>query len=191
MANIDRKGGFRPAKSFLGHEWNGMLRMYPAADDRTADVGDLFIGDPVTLVAGFIQPLAASGDDVLGVVVALGKANSATALNTDNVARYYDPDNLSKRHLAADEIGYVGVVPAALFQFSVQSDVVDGVQGVAMDITGLGAAHGSLTTGNSFITATTSINADVSVVEFDTRPDNDVSLVDARYLVKFNNLLEG
>ena len=193
MANIDRKGGFRPAKTMLGHPWTALVRKYPAIAGRsgTNNSGDIYIGDVVTLDTGNATPMVTSGDPILGVVVAVGTSSSDTALNTENVAKYYDPDNLAKRYLAFDEAGYVGVVPAPFMLFSVQSGLTDLVQGSDMDIEiETTEARGSRTTGNSFQTGTTSVNADISVVELEERPDNDTALIDARYIVKLNSYLE-
>jgi hypothetical protein len=133
--------------------------------------------------------MTTSGGTALGVVVGVGKDNSDTALNTDNTIRYYDPDNLSKRYLAHDEDGYVGVVPAEGVLFQVQSSASGLVQGAQADIAITGtAARGSRTTGNSRQEITTAVNNDVEVVELVNAPDNDPALTEADVLVKFNKV---
>lgn len=187
MANVDRANGFRPSKSLVGAPWTALVRSYPAIAGRSAtnNSGDIYIGDIVVLNAGNVEPQVTSGGAVLGVVVAVGKDNSDTALNTDNATRYYDPDNLGKRYLAHDEAGYVGVVPAEACLFEVQSGITL-VQGATADIAIVTtAARGNRTTGNSIQELTTSTNGDVAVVEMVTTPDNDPSSADARYIVKF------
>ncbi len=189
MANVDRANGFRPVKSLIGAPWTSLVRSYPAVSGRTpSTVGDIYIGSVVSLSGGNVAP-AASGGAVLGVVVAVGTKNSETALNTDNNHRYFDPDNLSKRYLAYDEDGYVGVVPAeaCLFEAQAGATTLDGaVQGQAADFI---ANEGSRTTGNSTVTLTgTATNSDVTIVEHVTTPNNDVSDAGglARFIVKFN-----
>ena len=186
MANVDRANGFRPSKSLVGAPWTSLVRSYPAAAGRTAtnNSGDIYIGDVVTLTGGNAVAMDTAGS-ALGVVVAVGTKASVTALNTDNVKRYYDPDNLSKRYLAHDEDGYVGVVPAEACLFSVQTGEVDYVQGdgggLAITTTG---ERGSRTTGNSKQSLTS--GADVTIVELEDRPDNDITAVNSRCIVKFN-----
>ena len=191
MANVDRARGFRPAKSLLGAPMTSLVRSYPAVSGRSAtnNSGDIYIGDVVEISGGNVQPMTTSGGTALGVVVAVGKDNSDTALNTDMATRYYDPDNLSKRYLAHDEDGYVGIVPAEGGLFQVQSSVDGLVQGSLADIAVTGtAARGSRTTGNSQQQLTTSVNGDCEVVELVNAPDNDGSLVDADVIVKFNKV---
>jgi len=188
MANKNAPNGFRPAKSLVGAPWTALVREYEVEAGRNAtnNSGDIYIGDIVNVTAGYAVPVTTSGDAVLGVVVAVGTKNSATALNTDNTSRYFDPDNLSKRYLAYNEAGWVGVVPVEAVLFSVQSDValVTG-EGADIAIVGTGA-RGNRTTGNSTQYITTALNSDVTVVEQITAPDNDPTAVNARYLVKFN-----
>ena len=187
MANVDRANGFRPVKSLLGAPWTSLVRTYPASDTGrpAGDAGTLYIGSVVKLDAGGNVIPADTTDAVLGVVVATGTNNSVTALNTDNNHRYFNPDNLSKRCLEPTEAGYVGVVPAEGCLFSVQSSGTDHVQGSDC---AFGVNTGNVTTGNSAVvvsTAGTPAAADVVVVEHDTRPDNDASEANARYIVKF------
>ena len=192
MANVDRANGFRPVKSQLGAPWTSLVRHYPATTGRngTNNSGDIYIGDIVEISGGYAQPMTTLGGAVLGVVVAVGKDNSETALNTDNAKRYYDPDNLSKRYLAYDEAGYVGVVPAEGCLFQVQSDATGMAQGSLADL-GIAttAARGNRTTGNSlqFITTAATGN-DVEIVEMVDSPDNDPSEVNGKYIVKFTSV---
>lgn len=196
MANVDRANGFRPVKSLIGAPWTSLVRTYPAVEGRSAtnNSGDIYIGDIVELATGNAVPhVTVSVADTnlhLGVVVAVGTKNSDTALNTDNNHRYFDPDNLSKRYLAWDEDGYVGVVPMEACLFSVQaaaSQLVGAVQGDGAQITITGTTtRGSRTTGNSIQTVST--GAEFTIVEHDTSPNNDTADAGglARYIVKSN-----
>lgn len=189
MANVDRPNGFRVAKSLIGAPWTSLIRFYEAADrsaDTTNNHGDIYIGDPVALSSGKVVP-ANSGDTILGVAVAVGKDGSFV---TDTPTGYYNPDDLTQRYGAlTDATGVVvGVIPAEAAIFEVQSDSdLDLAIGANADITNAAAtAHGSQTTGKSTCEITTAVNNDVKVVEFVTTPDNDTTLANARYLVKFN-----
>lgn len=189
MANVDRPNGFKAAKSLIGAPFNSLVRFYEAADrsaDSTNNHGDIYIGDPVALSSGKVVP-ADSGDTILGVAVAIGKDGDFV---TDSPTGYYNPDDLMQRYASlSDTTGVVvGVIPAEAAIFEVQSaSDLDLVRGDAADITNTAAtAHGSRTTGKSSCELTTSTNSDVTVVEFVTTPDNDTTLANARYLVKFN-----
>lgn len=185
MANVDRPNGFRPGKSLIGAPWTAMVREYVAGDrstDTTNNHGDIYIGDPVALNAsGQVVP-ADSNDTILGVAVAVGK--DVTAFGQTG---YFNSDDLSQRYLAYDADGIVGVVPAEACLFEIQSaSDLDLVIGDNADITNAAnTAHGDRTTGNSSCELTTAANNDVSVVEFVRSPDNDTTLTNARYLVKF------
>ena len=66
---------------------------------------------------------------------------------------------------------------------------MDAVQGQAADFP---ANAGNVTTGNAVTALSgTAINSDVTIVEHDTRPDNDTSDAGglARYIVKFNKVV--
>ena len=184
MANVDRPNGFRPAKSLIGAPWNSLVRRYEAADrssDTTNNHGDIYVGDPVALSSGKVVP-ANSGGTIIGVAIAVGVAGSE-----HGEVGAFDPDNLGKRYLSHAESGYVWVVPKEYVLFEVQTAAdLDLVAGSAADIsTDANEAHGSRTTGLSSCELVTSVNADVTVVEDVTTPDNDVTLVNARHLVKF------
>lgn len=188
MANADRPNGFRPAKWLFGGDWTALIRQYNAADrsaDTTNNHGDIYMGDPVTLVAGAVQP-ANSGDVILGVVVGIGVDVSEFG----NVG-YHNPDNLEQRFLAFDESGIVGVVPAEFMLFEAQTEsVLTLANGAQADIsTDATEAHGSRVTGNSSSEVVVAANNDLRVVEQDTRVDNDVLSDNERYFFQFINTL--
>lgn len=187
MANVDRPNGFRFAKSLTGQAPNAMIRFYTAGDrssDTTNNHGDIYVGDPVKLVSGLVLP-ANSGDTILGVAVAIGKSG---AINHGETG-YFNADDLTERYAPLTAAtGYViGVMPAEGNIFEVQTAAdLDLLQGATADIsTDATEAHGSQTTGVSTCELVASSNADVKVVEQVTTPDNDVTLVNARHLVKF------
>lgn len=175
MANVDRPAGFRPAKNMLGSSWNAIVREYNADAAKASAIG---IGDPVTLAADGNVELAASGDTVLGVAVGFG-------VGTTNHGRvgYYDADNLGKQFMTATEAGVVAVVPAEGVLFEIQTDSdLDLVQGDLADFT---ATTVNTLTGQSTKEITTAANNDVRVVEQVIADDNDLTLANARHLVKF------
>lgn len=176
MANVDRPNGFSPAKSLIGADWNALVRQYDADAAKADPIG---IGDPVTLAADGNVELAASGNTILGVAVGFG------IQTTQSFGRpgYFDPDNLGKQHINATEAGVVGVVPAEGVLFEVQTDSdLDLNVGDLADFT---AGTTNLTTGRSTKEITTATNNDVRVVEQVIADDNDLTLTNARHLVKF------
>lgn len=185
MANVDRPNGFRPAKTLLGADWNALVRKYEAADrsaDTTNDHGDIGVGDPVKFSSGKIVP-ANSGDVIVGVVVGTG----AAPMFGD--AGMFDPTNLMKQHLTHAEDGWVWICPSEGVLFEVQSaSDLDYFPGSTADITtDANEAHVDRTTSMSTCEITTSSNNDVMVVEVLSTPDNDSTLANARYLVKFTD----
>lgn len=186
MANTDRPNGFRPAKSLVGAPWNSLIRFYEAADrssDTTNNHGDIYIGDPVALSSGKVV-VANSGDTILGVAVGVGNEGSTTFGD----AGYFDPDALARQYAPLTDTSMViAVVPAegVLFEAQTAADL-DLVPGSNADIsTDATEAHGSRTTGQSSAELVTNVNSDCLVVEQVTTPDNDVTLTNARHLVKF------
>jgi hypothetical protein len=186
MANVDRPRGFRPAKSLIGAPWNSLVREYPAADrsaDTTLNHGDIYIGDPVKLVAGEVLP-ANSADAAMGVVVGIGVSGGTTFGPTG----YFNPNDLGQRYLAAADSGIVAVVPAEHVIFGIQTasdlDLVPG--DVADHNLTANLAHGDQTTGNSNVELVASVNANVTVVETPDSPENDATLANATHFVRFN-----
>ena len=187
MANTDRPNGFRPAKSLLGTDWNALVRYHEAAD-RTADTtnrhGDIYIGDPVRIVSGKVQ-VANFGEKVDGVCVAAGFDNAKV---TSGDPGYFNPSALDRRHAPLESAKYtIGVCPAEGVLFEVQSaSDLDLVIGSKADTTvAANTAHGNTKTGQSSAEITTASWGSVEVVEHVKSPDNDRSLTNARYLVKF------
>jgi hypothetical protein len=174
MANVDRPNGFKPVKSLIGAPWSALVRNYPVAASQTTGI---FIGDVVKLTAGNVEQ-AASGDTILGVVVATGKDSTE-----HGEAGYFNADQLEQRHIPADTAGIAGVVPAEACTFEAQTAAdLDLVQGSAADIL---VGTGDTITGNSATELTTSINGDCKVVEHNRAPDNDITLTNARHIVQF------
>lgn len=186
MANIDRPNGFRFAKSLTGAPVSALARRYQAADrsaDTTNNHGDIYLGDVVKLTGGLVD-VANSGDTVLGVVVGIG-----TDSTEHGQVNAFNADNLEVRYLAADEAGYVWVIPAeqALFEVQTSADLDLGIGSQADFTTTAATAHGSRTTSRSNVELATAANNDVKVVEHVTTPNNDVTLTNARHLVRFSS----
>lgn len=190
MANPDRPMGFRPAKSLLSAPWQALVRRYPAADrsaDTTNNHGDIYIGDPVKFSSGLVLP-ANSGDTVVGVAVAFDVLPAGTMM-ADVGSIGADPTDLMRQYLPHTIAtgAYVFVVPVEGVLFEIQSaSDLDLVAGSLADFNLVaGTAHGSRTTGQSNVELVVALDNDVRVVEVSTYPDNDSTLANTRYLVKF------
>ena len=189
MANVDRPNGFRFGKTLNGAPVAAMIRRYEAADrsaDTTNNHGDIYLGDPVTLVNGRVQ-VANSNDPVLGVAVATG-ADGDTNFGNEG---YFNADNLQERYLAADQDGIVAVIPAenSLFEIQTASDL-DLLPGSMADMnTAAATAHGSRTTSRSTVELVVAANNDVRVVEQIVTPDNESDMANARHLVQFVDIV--
>jgi hypothetical protein len=162
-----------------------MVREYEAADrsgDLTGNHGDIYIGDVVAISAGKVIP-ADSGVLPTGVVVGVGVSGGTTFGPTG----FFDPNDLSKRYLAAGEDGIVAVVPCEGVLFSIQTSAdLDLVAGSLADHNLTAAvAHGDQTTGNSTVELVAAVNNDVMVVETPDSPENDPTAAYATHFVKF------
>lgn len=176
MANVSRIRGFVPSKSLIGAPWQSLVRQYSADASKSEPI---FIGDAVTLDTDGNVIQAISGGVILGVVVGIGTEDTTFGPNG-----YFNPDDLTQRSLPATTAGIVGVVPAEAATFNVFDNGVD-LDLVQGDLADLVPGTGSALTGNSAMALVVASNNDVKVVEANTAPDNDPTLADAQYIVKF------
>ena len=185
MANTDRPNGLKASKTINGSPVAQMLRKLTVAAraDATGNHGDIYIGDPVKVSIAGVVTVADSGDVIYGVCAGVG---------IDNVDHgetgMFKADDLETRYLPNTTAGFIWVYPKENMLFEVQSaSDLDLTINAEADITNTAAtAHGSQTTGVSSCELTTLANADVTVVELQTAPDNDTTLANARYLVSIN-----
>ena len=178
MANVDAPRGFRPVKYRSGVAYTGAARRYY----KDATAGIIGIGDPVIRVTNSSDPeggpeivRGTTGSAITGVVVAIDPIRS----------------NLSQRHLAAADVGYVYVADDPDLLFEVQE--VTG--GTALTVTQVGEHIDSITAINADTTTGISKyeidNAAVAtdntwrLEELVIRPDNVVG-EHAKWLVSAN-----
>jgi hypothetical protein len=181
MANVDRPNGFRFVKSLSGSYVNPPIRSVGVADGA-----DIFIGDALQLSSGLAQRMAVEGV-CLGVAVGFGKKDnqliSTGMFNpSDLETRYYD----DSANTHTDWVVYY--IPAEDAVFEAQTDAAATlVVGEAQDIV---VGSGSTTTGLSDMEIDAdglTNDGDVVVVEIPNIPDNDITLANGRYWVKFVN----
>lgn len=195
MANTDRPNGFKAVKTLDGSPISGLIRAkYSPAADRSSDTtnnhGDIYVGDPISIsTAGAVTP-ADAGEACDGVAVGFSETDDAhfgMDGSQANLGPAFNTKDLTKRYLPYDEEGVIYYVPTENVLFEVQSaSDLDLEEGSLADITNTAAtAHGSRTTGVSSCELTTASNNDVRVIQLKRSPDNDTSLANARYWVKF------
>lgn len=176
MANVDRPNGFIPVGTVSGSPWSATVREYPVDSSNATAI---FQGDAITLEAdGNVTP-AAAGGVILGICV--GVVPSRTVAATEHPG-----------YLPASTAGNVLVAIGPDVIYEVQEDGVGGALGgravVGSNIDHI-AGSGSTTTGRSAHeidsnTATAAGSAGFRIIDLVDRPDNDVTLTNARYLVR-------
>lgn len=180
MANIDRPNGFRPVKTFSGAPVTSLIRAIGVADGA-----DIFVGDMLNLASGLAAAGATNDAAILGVAVGFGKfdKDGRTPLGP------FNPANLNSTGMFYDDSASthtewcVYYVPADDVIFEVQTaTALTKLVGETMDVTG---TAGNQTTGQSITEATTSNNADLTVVEVPNIIGNDPTAVWGRYWVMF------
>jgi len=178
MANSDAAFGFRPVND-EGGPYTGQTRRCIWSDSGSAVAA--FVGDVVKqddLSEGATQGYqtvihAAAGGQMYGVVTSF-EAN---------------PDNLSQQYRPASQVRYCQVALADSTLFEVQDAGTAGVAGIGLNAL-ISTGTGSTYTGQSAqeITGFTANNTgDFQVVQGVDRADNDLTLANANWIVKFNN----
>jgi hypothetical protein len=179
MANADAPRGFRPINRD-GSPYNGAtVRCSIAAADATA----VFIGDVVSL----------DGSATGGY---RGVTQTATTERAFGVVASFEanPDALSDQYRKASTLRYCRVVPCDLHSyFECQHNGADG--SLAAASAGLNAAFVVGSGSTAYGTSGMEINAggeattstlDLQLVQPVDRPDNDVTLANADWIVQFN-----
>lgn len=179
MANVDRPNGFRFVKTLSG-SFQPVVRSVGVADGA-----DIFVGDAIALSSGLATKFTV-GAECLGVVVGFGKKNTMSQevsgpFNPDSLMTAYYDDSASTH---TDWLCYY--IPAEDAIFAAQTDAAATlVVGEAQDIIDAG---GDVTTGLSQMEIDAdalTTTGDVIVVELPNRVDNDLTLANAEYWVKF------
>ena len=176
MANADTMRGFTPIKNIDGTPFNGAtIKCALLVADATAT----FIGDAVTLsgtasAEGYpsVQQAAASDTQIFGVVTSFDAA----------------PTDLETQYRKASTLRLCNVVPAGSALFKIQSDGATDITDVGRqaDIT---VGSGSTVSGLSAMELDHSnlgTGANLTVIGFDERPDNEIAAADVDVIVRIN-----
>ena len=176
MANVDRPNGFKVVKTLSGAPISSMIRSVGVTDGT-----DIFVGDMVTLTSGLAAVTASNDTAILGVAVGFGKKDAMSQqvsgpFNADSLmTRYYD-DSASTH---TDWVCFYVPIDDVVLEAQTATALTK-LPGETVDIL---ATAGDTTTGQSRQEITTSSNADFTVVEIPSYPDNDPTAVWGRYWV--------
>ncbi len=179
MANADSAFGFRPLNK-NGYPYSGgTQRCAIIATDATA----VFIGDAVALdgSASTVYPNVTQAASTLGIVY--GVVTSFEA----------NPDSLSDQYRKASTLRYCQVCSVLDQDFECQANGADASLaassvGANVDfVVGTGStAYGTSAMELNAATEATTTALDLTLVRPVDRPDNDVTLANANWIVRFN-----
>lgn len=183
MGNENKRNGFKPVEYLNGAAWNGQARKYYKAAGTTV-THDLFVGDLVVMsgdgdadgIPGVVAATAGQGNAILGAIVGIQP----------------DPDNLERNSWidGADE-GYVLVADDPNLIFEAQADDTLAKTDLFNNTNMVKTAAGSRTAGTSGqeVDATVDSNAtaQLKIIGFPQRPDNEINAENNKVLVLINN----
>lgn len=176
MANVDRPNGFKVVKTLSGAPISSMMRSIGVTDGA-----DMFVGDIINLASGLAAVGASDDAALMGVAMGFGKKAGMSNVvsgpfNADNLmTRYYD-DSASTH---TDWVVYYVPIMDVVLEAQTATALTKAV-GETVDLL---ATAGDATSGQSRQEITTSTNADFTVVEVPSYPDNDPTLVWGKYWV--------
>jgi hypothetical protein len=166
--------------------------MADSSADTTGNHGDIYLGDPISLSSGLAIAADSNDANIVGVCVGIGYERDSFGETGP-----FDAEQLTRRygdHLeSGTETIWVYYAPALDVVFEAQTaGVLALVKGDAVDTNIVAAtAHGSRATSRSNVELVTNVNSDCRVYEVPEYPDNDTSLINARYWVVFVDPLYG
>ena len=176
MANVDRPNGFKVVKTLSGAPITSMMRSIGVTDGA-----DMFVGDIINLASGLAAVGATDDAALMGVAMGFGKKDAMSQqvsgpFNADSLmTRYYDDSASTHTDWV---VYYVPIMDVVL-----EAQTATALTKLVGETVDLLATAGDTTTGQSRQEITTSSNADFTVVEIPSYPDNDPTLVWGRYWV--------
>ncbi len=181
MANTDAAFGFRPVNNDLG-PYTGQTRR--CVWGTTSSAVAAYVGD-VVKADNISYPTGANSEGVQTVI----HAGVGVQMYGVVVSFEANPDNLSQQYRPASQPRYCQVALAEGNLFEVQDAGTAGTAGIGLNAL-ISSGTGSVYTGQSKqeITGfTVNATGDFQVVQGVNRPDNDLTLANANWVVKFNN----
>lgn len=184
MANPDTPFGLRPTRHINGHPWNGQaMKCYSTGTGSAA----IFIGDPVRMIG------SGCANGCCPAVIPAGTTTSSTPVPWLGAVVGVEPStSTSLPKLAGSTTGYVNVTidPFMLYEIQAQGTNVLAVTTIGLNavfIAGAGSATTYLSGYELDDGTTTAPDADntfqMMVWAAVEREDNDISLVNANWLV--------
>ena len=176
MANVDRPNGFKVVKTLSGAPITSMMRSIGVTDGA-----DMFVGDIINLASGLAAVGATDDAALMGVAMGFGKKDAMSQqvsgpFNADSLmTRYYDDSASTHTDWV---VYYVPIMDVVL-----EAQTATALTKLVGETVDLLATAGDTTTGQSRQEITTSSNADFTVVEIPSYPDNDPTLVWGKYWV--------
>jgi len=181
MANVSKPNGLKPVRHLSGVAYNGAVRRYK----KEASV-IIAPGDPVVLTG--------SAEAVTGIpLVTRAQGTEGTPTTITGVVVAIDPNraDLTKKHMAAADTGYVLVADNPFLLFEVQDD---GVSDYAV-VTDIGEASDLIVSNANTTTGLSQVMVDASdigtgdqvqLMEKVQREDNAIGEAYVRLLVRIN-----
>ena len=175
MANSDAPFGFRPINRD-GSPYNGATTRgyFLAADTTAAFIGDAVISVGTSLAGAMAVEQADAGDDVYGVIVGFD----------------VNPDDLGAQYRKASTLRYCKIAPADNLFFEVQDSGTLGLAEAGHNADLIQTHAGVTTYGLSGMEIaannSTTSTLDLQLVVPVDREDNDGTLANANWIVKFN-----
>jgi hypothetical protein len=195
MGNANKPTGLSPVKYLSGANWNGKTRVFWL--DSTS-VNAMYVGDPVTLVAGLDAAYAhqtidraTAGSVMTGVALGFGAAGDGA----QRTGPFVDPANLTLTFApAAKTQGYfVAVVDDPNVIYEVQEDGVGGVMTLAAASKNANFIYAAPAAGATFSgvmldssTAAVTATLNLKILGLKQSPDNALG-ANAKWWVKINN----
>ena len=189
MANVNRPGGLKPVSYLNGAPYTSQARLYSVPVNSTA----LYIGDPVTLsgsadtngLAGVA--IGVAGSAVIGVVVGFLVAPPSVSLVASNI-------DLTIRSIPASatvvQYALVADDPNLIFEIQDGQTVATALVDIGRNTNFLIAAGATTYSDSGTVTAATltdSTTANLKLMGFTQRVDNQPAAAYAKLLVKINN----
>lgn len=185
MANVDRPFGMRVDGTITGY-MTGRASQYEVTDGRDDKIA---IGQIVKFDgSGYVEP-ASPGDEVLGVVIGVGRDNE-----THGETNLFDPDDLTNEGniLDTDETGIVLVAddPQMVFEVQAADDVTDLTVGSSYEFTNNTSMNETAGRAETEISDGTT-DTNLRVIAVSRTPDNDPTSEHANYRVVLTNHVYG
>lgn len=190
MANVDRPNGARIVNSMNGASFQGQVKLY----ECDSSAANIFPGDFIQMEAdGKVAPATAGNTELIGVCVGvLGWMPNKTSGVTDHYMTSGAQPDLSKIHHTTGSAGVILVYVDPNGLYEMQEDGEDS----QLALTDIGNNVDILATAGDVATSSsrqeidsntvTAATAQLRIVDFVDRVDNEIGSTGARWIVRIN-----